>query len=385
MSLCVDIEKTTCGFHLASKFEADRGVTGILGASGSGKSMTLKCIAGIIKPDRGRIVLDGDVLFDSKTGIDLPPQKRHVGLLFQNYALFPNMTVEENLLTGLRASEKNRKKAREQAAEMMEKFYLTGLEKLRPGQLSGGQQQRTALARILLTRPRLLMLDEPFSALDGYLRWNLEMELTDILKEFGVPALFVSHSRDEIYRICQKACVMEHGRSTPVLPVKTMFQEPGTLAACMLSGCKNYSSAKPRPEGGRQIWAGDWGVTLDCGRAVPENITHVGVRSHYIRLLTAGQEGGGMNVMECRITRIVEDVFNMVVMAAPVGADECSDNGQLRLEMPKDQWTAYTREERGDVGQMIRVGIRPEDVLLLVCASYYMGIAAKEKWIKKSS
>lgn len=374
MSLCVDIEKTTGGFHLASRFEADSGVTGILGASGSGKSMTLKCIAGIIKPDRGRIVLDGDVLFDSKKRIDLPPQKRHVGLLFQNYALFPNMTVEENLLAGLRASEKSRKKAREQAAEIIEKFYLTGLEKLRPGQLSGGQQQRTALARILLSRPRLLMLDEPFSALDGYLRWKLEMELTDILKEFGVPALFVSHSRDEIYRICQRACVMDHGRSTPVLPVKTMFQEPGTLAACRLSGCKNYSCAEPRYEGGeeetRKVWAGDWGVMLDCGRTVPKDITHIGVRSHYIRLLPKGQEGGGINVIECRITRIVEDVFNMVVMAAPAGADAGSDNGQLRLEMPKDRWTAYTEGEKGEAGQIIRVGIRPEDVLLLVSVSY---------------
>lgn len=370
MSLYVDIEKTFNSFHLCTKFEAENEVMGILGASGCGKSMTLKCIGGIIKPDRGRIVLDGITLFDSEKGINLPPQKRQVGLLFQNYALFPNMTVEKNLMAGLRGIEKDKKKAKAQAARFIDRFYLTGLEKHRPSQLSGGQQQRTALARILLTRPKLLMLDEPFSALDGYLRWKVEMELMDILKEFGSTTLFVSHSRDEIYRLCHKACVMDRGRSTPAVPVKAMFREPATLAACQLSGCKNYSAASPQPNPGGEkntwIYARDWGTRLNCGRPVPEHITHAGVRSHYIHVLFKGQHQDGENVIECRISRIVEDVFNMVIMAAPLKMPPGSDSAQLRLEMPKEQWMAYAELEEGQVGDIIRVYIAPEDILPLV-------------------
>lgn len=370
MSLYVDVEKTLGAFRLSTRFEAENEVMGILGASGCGKSMTLKCIAGIMKPDRGKIVLDGRTLFDSEKNIDLPPQKRHVGLLFQNYALFPNMTVDKNLMTGLRSANLDKRKAKEAVVEMTKRFYLTGLEKHRPSQLSGGQQQRTALARILLTRPRLLMLDEPFSALDEYLRWKVEMELMDILKEFGVTTLFVSHSRDEIYRICQRACVMDQGRSTPVVPVKTMFEEPGTMAACMLSGCKNYSVAsRISDEDGQEtestwIYAGDWGVKLDCGRQVPEDTAYVGVRSHYIHIFSK-EESKRVNVMECRICRIVEDVFNMVVMVSSVKAPSHSSNPQLRLEMPKERWEAYARQGRHKVGDKIRIWIDPHDLLVL--------------------
>ena len=205
MSLQAELEKDFGDFKLCVKFDTADRVMGILGASGCGKSMTLRCIAGIVEPDKGRIVLDDTVLFDSEKNINLPPQKRHVGLLFQNYALFPNMTVRQNLMTGIRPYEKDKKKASDAVECMIEKFCLTGLENHRPSQLSGGQQQRVALGRILLSRPRLLMLDEPFAALDGYLRWQLELELKDIMEEFGGSTLFVSHSRDEIYRICDEA------------------------------------------------------------------------------------------------------------------------------------------------------------------------------------
>ena len=130
--------------------------------------MTLRCIAGIVKPDAGRIVLDGRVLFDSAQHIDLPPQQRGVGLLFQNYALFPNMTVEQNVLCGLKSRKKTRPPASARCAEMLQAMRLESLAKRYPAQLSGGQQQRTALARILVGRPKILMLDEPFSALDSY-------------------------------------------------------------------------------------------------------------------------------------------------------------------------------------------------------------------------
>ena len=368
MSLYVDISKDLGSFRLSAQFEAENDVTGILGASGCGKSMTLKCIAGIMKPDRGRIVLNETVLFDSEKKISLPPQKRHIGLLFQNYALFPHMTVEKNLMTARRTVERDEKKARKAVGEMIERFYLTGLENHRPDQLSGGQQQRTALARILLTNPRLLMLDEPFSALDGYLRWNLELELMDILKEFENTVLFVSHSRDEIYRLCDKACVMDQGKSTPVVPVKTMFEEPETLAACMLSGCKNYSQAQPGwdPDGGevrkRWVYAKDWGVRLECRHGVSGDIAYIGVRSHYIHILSDREEERP-NMFSCRILRIVEDVFNMEIMVTPLNPG--SDSARLRLEMPKEEWRTYANGEKGNGGDIIRVWIAPHDILLL--------------------
>ena len=157
MSLSVDIEKKLGAFHLRSQFEAPDETMALLGASGCGKSMTLKCIAGIVTPDRGRIVLGGRVLFDSEKKINLPPQQRRVGYLFQQYGLFPNMSVEQNILCGIRSGDKAEK--RRVLAEKIRMFRLEGLEKKHPAQLSGGQQQRVALARILCSEPEAILLD----------------------------------------------------------------------------------------------------------------------------------------------------------------------------------------------------------------------------------
>ena len=191
MSLFVDIQKQLGAFRLDVRFTAENGVTCLLGASGCGKSMTLKCIAGIEKPDKGRIELDGRVLFDSEKHINLPPQQRRVGYLFQNYALFPNMSVRQNILCGL-CREKNRAAKEHRADEMIALMQLEGLENHKPHQLSGGQQQRVALARILVSDPQLLLLDEPFSALDGHLRDALKIELRDLLHRFGREVLMVT-------------------------------------------------------------------------------------------------------------------------------------------------------------------------------------------------
>lgn len=153
MGLYVKIKKDFGSFLLDTEFEAQEEVLGILGESGCGKSITLRCIAGVLTPDEGRIELDGTVYFDSEKKINLKPQERHVGLLFQNYALFPNMNVVQNLRTGLRKQKLNKEQEQKALHDIMEKFYLQGLEHHRPSQLSGGQQQRVALARILLAKP----------------------------------------------------------------------------------------------------------------------------------------------------------------------------------------------------------------------------------------
>ena len=176
MALTVQIQKRYGNFRLDVDFTAESGQSlALLGASGCGKSTALKCIAGVDRPDRGRVELDGRVLFDSEAGIDLPPQKRRAGLLFQSCALFPNMTVERNIAVCLGRLERPRR--RERTAELLALLRLEGQAGLYPRQLSGGQRQRAALARCLAAEPRALLLDEPFSALDSFLKWRLEQEL----------------------------------------------------------------------------------------------------------------------------------------------------------------------------------------------------------------
>ena len=263
MSLEVNIEKKLDGFTLRAAFTAGNTSTALLGASGCGKSMTLRCIAGIVKPDCGRIVLDGRVLFDSDRHIDLPPQQRGVGLLFQNYALFPNMTVEQNILCGLKA-EKDPTARRAACAEMLRTMRLEPLAKRCPAQLSGGQQQRAALARILVGKPRILMLDEPFSALDSYLREEVEGEVGSLLANFAGTALLVTHNRDEAYRLCKEMIVLNEGQVLRAGKTKEVFADPQSVAAARLTGCKNILSCTP----------------LRLALPVPAGCTAVGIRAH---------------------------------------------------------------------------------------------------------
>ena len=239
MSLLVDIRKTCGAFTLNVRFETvdnAPAVLGLLGASGCGKSLTLKCIAGVETPDEGRIVLDGVTLFDSHKKIDLPPQKRQVGYLFQDYALFPNMTVRQNILCGL-CREPDKARREQEVRRVLALLQLEGLEQRRPHQLSGGQKQRVALARILVNRPRLLLLDEPFSALDSHLRDKLQMELRGLLADFGHDVLLVTHSRDEAYHLCRRVAVLERGNLLSVKATKELLADPGSVAAATLSGC----------------------------------------------------------------------------------------------------------------------------------------------------
>lgn len=190
MSLLVEIEKQLGNFHLNVRFQAETETLALLGASGCGKSMTLKCIAGIMTPDRGRIVLNGRVLFDSEAGIDLPPQQRRVGYLFQNYALFPTMTVEKNILCGIRSGSKAEKNAALTAT--LHRFRLEGLEKRYPAQLSGGQQQRVAIARAVVTEPCVILADEPTAGLDPAAADSV-LELFDRLHRSGHTLVLITH------------------------------------------------------------------------------------------------------------------------------------------------------------------------------------------------
>ncbi|MBR3187818.1 MAG: ATP-binding cassette domain-containing protein [Lachnospiraceae bacterium] len=276
MQLILDFEKKLEDFHLHVHYEGQASRIGILGASGCGKSMTLRSIAGIETPDRGLISLSGRDLFDSEKKINLRPQQRRVGYLFQNYALFPTMTVEQNIMAGVRGSKEERQK---RAQEMVHAFQLEGLEKRRPAELSGGQQQRVALARIMAYHPEALLLDEPFSAMDYFLKEKLRLEMKQVLQKYAGLSILVTHDRDEAYQLCDHLLLMHEGSVIADGPTKEIFDHPKTVEAARLTGCKNIS--RIRPLGQHRICALDWdNLELTTQEEVTEEITHAGIRAH---------------------------------------------------------------------------------------------------------
>ena len=333
MELSVRIRKKLRSFTLDVAFETAGEVFALLGASGCGKSMTLKCIAGLERPDEGRIALGDRVLYDSARGIDLSPQKRRIGYLFQSFALFPNMTIEENIRFVAKGSAAKRERL---VRENLARFSLTEQKYAYPSALSGGQQQRAALARILATDAELLLLDEPFSALDSYLKWQLELELMDVLKNYGGAALLVSHDRGEVYRLASRIAVIDRGRMEAVHTKKALFHSPTTLAATLLTGCKNVSRARRLDE--THIRAEDWQMEL----RVPSGeraVQHVGIRAHFLAY-RKGRENPEGNVFLMEVVRVIEDTFSFLVMVRRAGTE-----GQLiRWELSKEEWRAIAAE-----------------------------------------
>ncbi len=274
--LKVNIQKELKEFDLDVDFELKNKHLGILGPSGCGKSMTLKSIAGIVNPDSGVISLTTDnetTYFDSEKKINLKPQKRNVGYLFQNYALFPNMTVEENIGTGVPKEQKETT-----VPEMIKRFHLNGLEKRYPRQLSGGQQQRVALARIMAYGPDVILLDEPFSAMDTFLKEQLRLELLNSLKDFNGFTIMVTHDRDEAFQFCDELIVLDQGKIIAQGDTYDIFENPIKVQVARLTGCKNISEIEIIDE--HHLKSLDWGLTLEVSERMPSNITHIGIRAH---------------------------------------------------------------------------------------------------------
>lgn len=356
MGLHVDIKKKMQNFSLQASFNMGCETLSILGASGSGKSMTLKCIAGIETPDEGCIVLDDTILFDSKQNINLLPQQRKIGYLFQNYALFPNMTVEENIAIGLKASKKDKKWLVE---EKIKSFYLEGLEKKKPSQLSGGQQQRVAIARMIASDPKIIMLDEPFSALDSYLRWEMEQEILDIIDRYKKPTLFVSHNRDEVYRISDLIGVIDQGKLQFVSDKKGMFENPRILISAVLTGCKNFTRIKRIDN--YKVQALDWQITLITKEPVSNDIQYIGIRAHHIQVIDSNEES--VNTMLCKVKKIIDNTFTTIILLEGLNnsknrVDEHHNYNEIRLEMPKIEWEKVKAEQ-------VKLKFLPEALLLL--------------------
>lgn len=348
MSLLVDIKKTYGNFNLDVKFEAGNEVMAILGASGCGKSLTLKCIAGIEKPDKGRIVLDGKVLFDSDAKIDLKPQERMAGYLFQQYALFPNMTTFQNISCGVR--EKGKKIKKEKTEAMISRLHLEGCEDKKPTQLSGGQQQRCALARILVNEPDVLLLDEPFSALDAHLRFHTERQVEKIIREFARTVIFVSHDRDEVFRMTNKIAVMEDGMLMTMGEKHDVFDKPVTTKGAILTGCKNITAAKKLSD--TKILAADWGIELDAV-SVPDDIVSAGIRMHDVKINDEGLSDE--NAFTCDVIGEIENPFSYSVMLRPEGV---RSDRYILIDLKKHRWEQI-RAPRLDI-------ILPSDKILLL-------------------
>ena len=396
MGLFVDIHNKLGNFRLDICFEIQHGTLGLLGASGCGKSLTLKCIAGIVTPDKGKIVLDDTVLFDSEKGINLPPQARGTGYLFQNYALFPNMTVSQNITSGI----KNKSERTNALAELLSTFQLEGVQNHYPSQLSGGQQQRVALARMLASQPRILMLDEPFSAIDSFLRWQLEQELCQILKSFQGTTLFVSHSRDEVYRVCDSMAVISNGKIDCLGDTHQLFDNPKTLSCAKTTGCKNISSAVIISPS--EVYATDWGLSFDLSidkgtlsnlnkdlgtsfnlnkdlgtsfnlnkdwgpsfnlnidsvapfdlnKNIPPSRLYLGIRAHSFRRVNSKVE----NSFRCKIVNIIEAPFSVTVLLI---TEVQSSSPALCWEIEKGQFDSTLK-----VGQDILLSVDINNILI---------------------
>lgn len=343
MALCIKIKKRLGSFELNIDLETDNRRIGILGESGAGKSMLLKCIAGIVTPDEGIISIDGRILYSSHEHINLKPQKRKAGYMFQNYALFPNMTVEENIAVVLKKSSRKKR-----VYELIEQFSLNGAEKKRPNELSGGQQQRAALARLMASEPEIIMLDEAFSALDAHLKERLQLNMLDFISSYGGIVIDVAHDRDEIYKIADYSAVIHNGKISSQGNAHELFENPRTAAAARLTGCRNISPV--RIIGKRRLYACDWGCELDTECDIPDNITAVGIRAHDI------YEGCGENSLVLSGFSVLEEPFEVTYILRP----SCG-KGEI--------WWKIHRSSRDGLFKngFPKTVVLPKEKLLLLC------------------
>ncbi|WP_094547703.1 sulfate/molybdate ABC transporter ATP-binding protein [Petroclostridium xylanilyticum] len=309
----VSFDKTMGNFTLQSSFSSDRGVLGILGSSGCGKSLTLKCIAGLYSPDKGQIKLNGKELFNSDAKVNIPPRKRNIGYVFQNYALFPHLTVYKNIAYGVKHLDK--KTRYDKIVEMIGKMQLSGLENHYPSQLSGGQQQRVALARTLITEPELLLLDEPFSAIDSNTKYLLEDELLSIIRNnyHGI-VLLVTHNIEEAYRLCDRILIIDKGKTLQIGQKEEIIRSPSSLTAARITGCKNFLNVDLLGEEDGYLVIKSKELVLRARKTATELQPKMvaGVRAHDLRI--SSKFTNEPNTFECEVIEKIEGIFSTTII-----------------------------------------------------------------------
>ena len=331
IELIVNIQKQLPGFLLDVAFETDQTPLGLLGASGAGKSLILRCIAGLDTPDRGHIILNGKVLFDSEKGIDLPPRDRACGFLFQNYALFPHLTVAENIAFGMSGNQSYRQ-IKQEIEKQLISVDLPVMGDHYPAELSGGQQQRIALARARASKPSIMLLDEPFSALDKYLRDKQEELLRNNLIHYQGVTLFITHNLEEAYRVCPNLLVVDQGKAIAHGTKQDIFQRPGNFRTAQLTGCKNFSRAVVIGE--NRVKAVDWNCTLKVIEPIPKSLAYVGVHAHQLVF----PDDDGINTFPCWLATISETQHRMTLYLKLNRPANNFEDYHLKAEVFKAQW-----------------------------------------------
>lgn len=350
--LNVRIQKPLQQFSLDVKLQVGQEVMGILGASGAGKSMLLKCLSGLSTPSDGQIINNQQVFYDANRRVNLPAKDRQIGFLFQHYALFPHMTVAQNIRFGLDHLDKGQAAAR--VNDLLERFHLTNMERQLPSQLSGGQQQRVALARAMAIEPDILLLDEPLSALDEHLRSHMLEDLQQCLSMFKGSVLYVTHHMEEAYRLCDRIAVMSNGRIVEIGPKEVLFERPLHLETAKITGVKNIAEAKHKDTG--QLEVPTWGIRVDyVVTDEPENEEsatsasrtgytqcYAAIRSNQIRLANEAQATSD-NCYKAWVAGIESTPFRHIVYLKLSSAPEQASDYHLQWELSAEELVTVTQ------------------------------------------
>ena len=331
MGLEIEAERRLENFTLNVAFRSGKGAAGLLGPSGAGKSMTLRMIAGLSAPDQGRIALNGRVLFDSATKQNVPAARRRIGVVFQDYALFPHLTVAENVAFGLQTL--NEPERRVRVERELEAMQIAELRNRYPKEISGGQRQRVAIARCMAIDPDALLFDEPFAALDPHLRRQTEEQLRKTLADFGGAVVFVTHDMEEAFRFCTDLLVLDQGSVIARGSKHQLFENPGTVAAARLTGCKNIIPAVAVST--NRIRVPTWNCELTTARPTGGGLTHLGYRSHQFRFC---EDAGGENVFRCWLVSRNEAPHEMTLYLRLHAPPEVAQPAHLQADVPKELW-----------------------------------------------
>ena len=337
MPLEVQIAKDLPEFALDVSFTAGDAPLSILGSSGAGKTMLLRCIAGLERPGSGRIVLNGRILLDSKSRVQIPARERRVGMLFQHYALFPHRTLGENIAFGIRHLPREEQAGR--IAVLLERTHISGLEHRYPREVSGGEQQRAALARALAVEPEALLLDEPLSALDTHLRSQMEAQLQETFAAYPRPSLLVTHNIEEAYRLSGQLLVLSRGRVAALGAKESIFRCPPSLEVARLTGCKNFSRTRGISE--NLVEALDWNCRLRVAPAARPPC-YIGIRAHHIDFVEPPSLGAlDENVFPCWLVRSSETPFRITLYLKLLGPPDGSGAHHVQAEIFKEKWEGF--------------------------------------------
>ena len=353
MGLLIDITKKFPGFKLQIDLSCGQEIIGVLGASGSGKSMLLNSVAGLVKPDKGRIVLDDAPFFDSEKKINIPPRERKAGYLFQNYAMFPHLSISENIAFGLEKLSKEDQKKR--VDELLERFHLADMGKRYPSQLSGGQQQRVALARAMAVEPRILLLDEPFSALDEHLKTHMMKEMLESLKKFQGTTLFVTHNMEEAYRLCDRIIVINNGSVETLGTKNDVFQNPKSLVTAKITGCKNTAAVVRKSAHSVEI--SEWGISAVADVDIETGKGFIGIRANNIKL---ANERNGENCYSVWIADENEAPFRTTLYLKIGSAPSGLDDFHIQWEISKEE-----RDAVANLAQPFRIYLDPQKIFFM--------------------